>query len=900
MKIKILQIIALTILTAGVMIFNPATRPGEVKAQPPDPPAFPGAQGFGAGASGGRGGNVYKVTSLAASGNGSLQWALNQPGARIIVFGVSGVINGDIEIPHGDVTIAGQTAPGAGITIHGHLYTPYGSDVNNIIIRHIRIRPPDPDAEWPASQHDAIQFSTAHTIILDHVDASHGADEIIDFWGGAYNITVQWSAITYPIYDPGNGWTHPKGLINHRACIDGGSCSAVDPLGGRISVHHTLFAHARNRTPALSTGPADVRNNVIYNGREGFVHHNIVGAASTDPAAIGEFNIIGNTYIEGSSISLAPLWFDPENGSSPIPTRYWVWNNDVDDPGDFQGRVDNPFTTTGFDAEYDFYCCGIQANQFNNWGEFDFSSYPGYLPITTQDPQQAYNDVLDYAGARPRDIVNTWAVDETRNRTGAWANRRPVDWLQGLTPGTPPPDNDNDGMADSWEDTHGLDSGNGNDHSTVMVSGYTAIEEYINGLADALVPTSNSAPQTPSNPNPADGATNISVSQTLSWQSSDLNGDPISYTVAFGPIDPPPGVTTVTSPLYAPTMVTNTTYYWQITATDGLSDSVGPVWQFTTTATSGTKTYLPIILNSGGGSPPSGNAPQVAGCDVFPGDNIWNTPVDTLPVHPNSTAYVNTIGASSHVHADFGSGTWAGFPIGIPYTDVSGTQDKVNVNFTYDDESDAGPYPIPPNPPIEGDPNGSGDRHILIVDRDNCTLYELYAAHLETDGWYAGSGAFFDLNSHELRTEGWTSADAAGLPILPGLVRYDEVADGEIRHAIRFTAPQTHDSYVWPARHEASDLTGSQYPPMGQRFRLKAGFDISGFDSEMQVILQAMKTYGIILADNGSSWFISGVPDERWDNDLLHGTFDLVHGYDFEAVDVSSLMINSDSGQARQ
>jgi hypothetical protein len=265
----------------------------------------------------------------------------------------------------------------------------------------------------------------------------------------------------------------------------------------------------------------------------------------------------------------------------------------------------------------------------------------------------------------------------------------------------------------------------------------------LSGLAGALAPTSNGAPQTPYNPNPADGATAVSIGQTLSWQSSDLDGDPISYTVAFGTVNPPPGVTTVPQPIYTPSLVTSTIYYWQITATDGLSDSVGPVWQFATAATSGTKIYLPIIVKSGGSSPPSGNAPQVAGCDVFPADNIWNTPVDTLPVDANSAAYVNTIGASSHVHAGFGSGTWAGFPIGIPYIDVPGTQTKLNVNFTYDDESEAGPYPIPPNPPIEGDPYGSGDRHILIVDRDTCTLYELFAAHQETDGWYAGSGRNF-------------------------------------------------------------------------------------------------------------------------------------------------------------
>ncbi|MCP4538689.1 MAG: hypothetical protein GY832_16260 [Chloroflexi bacterium] len=302
---------------------------------------------------------------------------------------------------------------------------------------------------------------------------------------------------------------------------------------------------------------------------------------------------------------------------------------------------------------------------------------------------------------------------------------------------------------------------------------------------------------------------------------------------------------------------------------------------------------LPLVLRGWDGR----QSPQIAGCDVFPADNIWNTPIDTLPLDPNSTAYVNTIGANTNLHADFGSGTWGGFPIGIPYVDVPSTQAGLSVNFTYDDESDDGPYPIPPNPPIEGDPDGDGDRHILIVDRDNCVLYELYAAHLENDGWYAGSGAIFDLGSNALRPDGWTSADAAGLPILPGLVRYDEVAAGEIRHAIRFTAPQTRRDYVWPARHYASSLTGSQYPPLGQRFRLRANFDISGFSPEVQVILQAFKTYGIILADNGSSWYISGVPDENWDNDVLR-ELRQVHGSDFEAVDVSSLIVDPDSGQA--
>jgi len=301
--------------------------------------------------------------------------------------------------------------------------------------------------------------------------------------------------------------------------------------------------------------------------------------------------------------------------------------------------------------------------------------------------------------------------------------------------------------------------------------------------------------------------------------------------------------------------------------------------------------FLPIILNGTAG-------PVLEGCPVFPSDHIWNARADALPVDANSSAYINTIGASRGLHMDFGSGTWEGFPIGIPFVTVPGTQAKVSVDFWWPDESDPGPYPIPPNPPVEGDPNGDGDRHILIVDHDNCTLYELYAASHDASGWHAGSGAIFDLRGYALRHDGWTSADAAGLAILPGLVRYDEVATGEIKHAIRFTVRYTRDDYVWPARHEASDLTGSQYPPMGQRFRLKASYDITGFSYDAQVILQAMKTYGIILADNGSNWYFSGVPDERWDNDILH-EMDNVHGSDFEAVDSSSLMLDPNSGKVK-
>lgn len=426
-------------------------------------PAFPGAEGFGAVASGGRGGQVLKVTTLAASGPGSLQWALDQAGPRVIVFAVSGVIASDIRIPHGDVTIAGQSAPGVGITIAGHLYTPYGDTFGNIILRHLRVRPPVPDADWPPIQHDSIQLSTVHTLIFDHIDASHAADEILDLWGGARDITVQWSML---------GFSLPHaGQPNHNFALING------PGGGRISVHHNLFAHNRARTPAISDGPADVVNNVVFNGREGFVHHN---------PAVGDFNLVGNLYLAGPSAVLAPLWFDPENGPD-VPTRYYVWDNHVEGPGEFVGRVDDPYTTPGFGSSYTFACCGIEASQFNAWGAFDYTSHAGYVPIATQAPAAAYPDVLARAGAFPRDAISRWSVEETEGRTGSYGDRRPSSWLEGLVLATPPPDLDDDGMADAWEGTHGLDPTDGTDHATVMPSGYTAIEEYLNELAEALV-----------------------------------------------------------------------------------------------------------------------------------------------------------------------------------------------------------------------------------------------------------------------------------------------------------------------------------------------------------------------------------------------------------------------------
>jgi hypothetical protein len=292
-------------------------------------------------------------------------------------------------------------------------------------------------------------------------------------------------------------------------------------------------------------------------------------------------------------------------------------------------------------------------------------------------------------------------------------------------------------------------------------------------------------------------------------------------------------------------------------------------------------------------------APVIGGCTVFPSDNIWNTRIDQLSIHPNSSTWVSTIGASSPLHPDFGSGTYNGGPIGIPYVPVPGTQTKYPATFQYQSESDPGPYAIPLNAPIEGGSSSTGDRHVISVDADNCILYEIYDAYPQTASWQGGSGAIFNLLSNALRPDGWTSADAAGLPIFAGLVRYDEILAGEIRHAIRFTAPQTQQAYVWPARHYASSLTSTQYPPMGARFRLRAGFDISGFSPVNQIILIALKRYGMILADNGSSWFISGAPDSRWDNSDLHA-LTTIAGSNFEAVDASPLMVDPNSGQAVQ
>ncbi len=419
--------------------------------------AFPGARGFGARVTGGRGGRVIKVTTLAASGAGSLQAALDVDEPRIIVFAVSGVIEaGMIEVPYGDVTIAGQSAPGGGITIAGRLYAAYDASVGNMIVRHVRVRP-----EYDGSageQFDAIQFSLNHHFIFDHVSVSGGVDETVDLYS-AQDATVQWSTIESSATSG-----HPEGLHNY-GLING-------PDGVRVSIHHNLFAHHRNRCPALANGPAEMINNVVYNVRHGFVHHN--------PAS-GPFNLIGNTFVTGSDDSLFPFFFDDENSSPAADLSYYLSDNWLDGTNSdcSEGELTDPWGQ----CDYDLYAPeSLRAD-----AQHDFSdSGDAYYPTDVHAASEAYQAVLDWAGAQPRDVIAARSAQETTDRTGEWGARIPSDLLEGLSPGSPPTDDDDDGMADDWETEHGLDPSDGTDHATEMDSGYTAIEEYLNELAAGL------------------------------------------------------------------------------------------------------------------------------------------------------------------------------------------------------------------------------------------------------------------------------------------------------------------------------------------------------------------------------------------------------------------------------
>lgn len=280
--------------------------------------------------------------------------------------------------------------------------------------------------------------------------------------------------------------------------------------------------------------------------------------------------------------------------------------------------------------------------------------------------------------------------------------------------------------------------------------------------------------------------------------------------------------------------------------------------------------------------------PATGACTVFPADNPWNTDISGAPIHPNSANFINSIGASDHLHPDFGT-FYEGAPIGIPHVTVGASQAKVPVSFDYADESDPGPYPIPPDAPIEGGPNSDGDRHILVVDTGNCVLYELYDAHKQGNGWHAGSGAVFNLRSNALRPDTWTSADAAGLPIYPGLVRYAEVQAGAINHALRFTVSQTQRGFIHPATHYASSSTDPNRPPMGLRLRMKAGYSCDRLSREAQVVCTALKRYGMIVADNGSDWFISGDHNPAWNDEAL-GDLKSIPGSAFDVVNTGPII----------
>ena len=297
-----------------------------------------------------------------------------------------------------------------------------------------------------------------------------------------------------------------------------------------------------------------------------------------------------------------------------------------------------------------------------------------------------------------------------------------------------------------------------------------------------------------------------------------------------------------------------------------------------TTAPTAAPTTAPTVAPTVG--PTSNPAP----CTLFPSSNVWNKRVDSLPVASNSATMIGSIGPSGALHPDFSSLAWnGGVGYGIPYNVVNGSTPRYSVDFYYPDESDPGPYPIPSNPKIEG----GSDGHLLSWDTENCRLYEIFDTSTSGGSWFGGSGATWDLRSNALRPDGWTSADAAGLPILPGLARYPEVSAGAIQHALRFTAPRTCSNHIYPARHDAGSYSCSTYPPMGLRLRLKASVNISGYGPQAQVILTALKRYGMLLADNGSAWYVTGAPHASWNDDDLH-TLGGIHGSDFEVVDTSN------------
>lgn len=412
-------------------------------------PAFPGAEGFGAGSLGGRGGRVIKVTNLDARGPGSLQAACSAAGARTIVFDVSGVIEGDVTIEHGRVSILGQTAPGAGITIAGMLSTRYNppQPIEDVVVRFLRVRP----TTAQGSSGDAIQFSQVQRVILDHVSCCWACDETIDIYG-ARDVTVQWCSIEESAITG-----HPEGRHNY-GLISG-------PRGEKVSIHHNLFAHHARRCPAIANGPADIRNNVIYNFRDGLSHE---GHKPNDRG----FNLIGNYYKRGpSDPKIFPFCFRDD-------VSYYLRDNFIEGVG----MIQDPWAEADKLPGLKYYApFGRKADN-----EFPVAK------VTTHTPQTAYELVLQRAGCIPRDDVSRRIVREVRTGTGSWGHAAAEPLSRDLPSQRPLPDSDDDGMPDSWEKAHGLDPNDRADHSQRMPSGYTAIEKY--GQAQAVKRLSLASP----------------------------------------------------------------------------------------------------------------------------------------------------------------------------------------------------------------------------------------------------------------------------------------------------------------------------------------------------------------------------------------------------------------------
>lgn len=437
---------------------------GKASGPAPDLPAFVGAQGFGAKATGGRGGKVVKVTTLAPSGAGSLQAALDLPGPRIVVFAVSGVIVGDVILRQGDVTIAGQTAPGGGITIQGRLRQDPARRVRNVVLRHLRVRSPYDGS--PGDQFDTVALPNADLVMIDHCSFAWGVDDVVDL-SNATEVTVQWSTI-----EESSVVGHPRGQRNHGLMAGKNS--------KKISLHHDLFAHHGNRAPAMASGPAEMKNVVVYNTRHAFVHH--------DPAS-GPFSVVGNVFIQGPNDQLFPFYLKSDAPTPGPGLTYWFANNLIDDPPELTAVVQDPFTqivhaTFGPKME-----AVAPAELIRARAEPSFASFPGYVPVTVDEPSKARDLVLAGAGAFPRDVVTRRVVDDTRTRSGSWGARPAANLMDGLTPGTAPADGDGDGMDDAWETSKGLDPRSAADAQRALDGGWPAIEVYLQSLADRLVAT---------------------------------------------------------------------------------------------------------------------------------------------------------------------------------------------------------------------------------------------------------------------------------------------------------------------------------------------------------------------------------------------------------------------------